>query len=117
MTQQQYNKLRQVIIEANPEKFILYHREVRQRGCTDCAVLEKPGHVDSEETITLADILLAIKENVQGFNEKYKAMSTIVPLVPDFRNSLQWNLTEDNLDDQSDELKQFLYDVLVEGGG
>ncbi len=106
MTLQQYEKLRQVIIEANPEEFetkCVYYNP-------DCQKCKK-----SDQFITLADILLAYNKtdtaNWHGLCVNFKGVISL-----DGTPKAEYNLIEDNLDLQSDELKEFLYKVLVENG-
>ena len=92
------DKLIQVIIESNPEL-------VRQSQVDDNAW-------ELVRTIRLADVLIAMKSkldswtysvNLDGAFQK-KDVTWIM---------CEWNLQDNNLDNQSDETKQFLIDILV----
>lgn len=133
MTQQQYEKLRQVIIEANPEeidsryvcqcwscegKYPGKDRENCRYGITGCDLCITGSNVE----LRLGDILLAldIKPAYQSSQLFIAPDGLLSKLDEDgYHETLQlppYNLKQDNLDDQSDELKQFLYKLLVEGG-
>lgn len=91
MTPEKYQQLKKVIQEANPDsvlKFMgvkIYGREIR-----------------------LADVMLAL----------YSEMPRIAERIPDwhlvcFKLLSKYNLRNDNLDNQTDECKQFLSELLT----
>ena len=100
MFKQDYQKLKQIIQEANPEKFgqgDLAALQSTQEGQSNYAI-GFDGKV-KDYTIRLADVLLAMSD-------------------PDFEENLHqllvlWNLKDNDIDHQSDECKKFLIELLV----
>jgi hypothetical protein len=103
---EQYSKLKQIIQKANPKKewvetFVSHGEEY-----------------DDDTPITIADVLSACTPDEQpvtvdgsGVFTSYKA--DIDGKTPVVDRQSEWNLLDDNLDNQSDETKQFLINLLV----
>ncbi len=86
-------KLKKVIQEANPEKYVI-----------------KPKHnfgVGTAIIFRLADVLLAMK------SKKNRVFNDQISLIVGGIKSSKWNLADNNLDNQSDELKRLLNKLLV----
>lgn len=66
--------------------------------------------VDEYRDIRLADVLLAVdkESDIRPIGKEFAAMFEWFGDI-----AMKWNLSDDNLDHQSDETKQFLYDLLV----
>lgn len=136
MTEEQYQKLRSVIIEANPSiKDLVFGCEVEFQtarcdfvcrnyagnpiisfGFMTKVVKEKDLKIIGRPT-RLADVLMALPEvSMEG------DYSCIMYHFPESKNEVAftfddgdiiWNCKEDNLDNQPEETKQFLYKLLV----
>lgn len=111
---EQYEKLRQVIIAANPEIMELDTGCVVQSDNRAYLVGSSDVHMLSQfkiigRPIRLADVLLAIEKH--GLNDQIEYHNILFDLL--VKNESLWNLRNDNLDHQSDETKQFLINLLV----
>lgn len=99
MTQQQISELKAEIIKANPRKF-----HVADCYCGDL----------HDNTIRLADVLLAMGSKMTLdyiIGDKY---FEFIDYDDDEPNTVfMWDLTDDNLDNQSEETKMFLYKLLI----
>ncbi len=105
-------KLKKVIIKANPEMRIYYNR------CMDCGYgFEyckcKPKKTEwyRDREIRLADVLLAIQGSGNGFIGITDG-GVFFHEDDGLLNGI-WNLKDNNLDNQSDELYKFLNKLLV----
>ena len=107
MIKKDYQKLKEVIYKANPEKMKQFSSRI----------ISGEEYDRNYELIRLEDILKAIEENiytpeelakVENDNKNYKEWRESCFLVLGV-----WNLKDDNLDNQSDETKQFLTDLLT----
>jgi len=97
---QKYQKLRNVIIKAVPS--------IKKQ-------MDTIGEVFTEREITLCDCLLACKKinpdfyagllNISGIELNISGLAQI---------AISWNKENNSLDSQSEECKQFLYDLLVD---
>lgn len=99
-------KLKAKIQEANPEKMICEHCN-KAKPNFDCGICFDA----CEEDITLADVLIAIK-NKHDREEDKDLLPTQVNGLLTFLN--KWNLKE-NFDNQSSELYEFLEKILLKG--
>ena len=116
-----YKKLKQIIIKANPEiiqEFEENESITEQIGCFTRQFSQLTGRTYTyERDIRLADVLLAV------YKDKYKGEGLVINhyLNKDVRRGNEklaklfwlWNLKDDNLDNQSEETKQFLIDLLI----
>ncbi len=97
-----YKKLKQIIQEANPNKVWKVFNG-------------KTLETKDRYPIRLADVLLSMREEHRKQNKKntiinrYKVAFMILKIIN------YWNLKDDNLDNQSQETKQFLIDILIKG--
>ena len=104
-----YEQLREVIQAANPDLVENYDRCMNcgfgfdYCGCGDKRISK------NEREIRLADVLLA--------SEPFLAVNRdgefFILNTGEFNSNVFWNLKDDNLDNQSDETKLFLIDLLV----
>lgn len=92
MQEQEYKRLREVIISSNPEIMD------GGSGCYECGTWMK-----YNRPIRLADVLL----KMSTYWEFDKYLDNRVKLLE------LWSFRDDNLDHQEDETKQFLIDLLV----
>ena len=109
-----YQKLKQKIIEANPElKVPMVNMTIDQLEeiAGDVGYFETKQYI-KERPIRLADVLLAISltwDNDEQIKEQYIKKGKMYELLD------LWNLKDDSLDNQSQETKQFLIDILTKG--
>lgn len=101
-------KLKNKIIEANPEIKTGSRCHCPKGMCRGCDYLEKNSEAQ-HRTIRLADVLLVIKDKL---HEKYKGYN-LDEIVFSFVYE-KWNLKDDNLDNQSKETKLFLTSLFVD---
>lgn len=111
-----YEKLKAVIQEANPERFVLRdphtadsEYKYKYARCGDCFCTVQTTHTHYDDTIRLADVLVVLEEKLI---KQYKSMS-YVRATPLLEVVIHWNLKDDNLDHQSEECKQFLTNLLL----
>ena len=92
-----YNKLKKLIQEAVPNR--IWEHECESNQCD--AFFTEP--------IRLADVLLVIQDRHKSrVNEVRMRLDIIQNLLME-----KWNLKDNSLDNQSDETKRFLIDLLV----
>ena len=115
-----YKKLKEIIVEANPEimkQEILYRcNRVWEAWQVKTMSEEDFEKVDLSEIITLADVLLAIDKTDITKCEQYKKENWTMPEFAGYiviKLVNLWNLKDNNLENQSDECKQFLTDLLT----
>lgn len=129
MPEDKYEELKRVIQEAVPEimelkfgceigdgefNFIIYRetkknfwvKETNARG--SIYQFPKPLKISIilGRPIRLADVLLTIKKRSSKIMQIYVSDQEVATVS-------RWNLSDDNLDNQSDETKMFLYQLLV----
>lgn len=97
-----YNKLKQTIQEANPDRIAL-NKKLDENNC-------------SPELIRLADVLLAISESGNGFygvSDGGAFFKVNEDLDTERIYEAGWNLKDDNLDNQTKETIELLIRLLV----
>lgn len=128
MNNEQYQQLKDIVIEANSE---IMEPELRKgfsclasyRGERFVCSYDVAIHDDEYDIleiigrpIRLADVLLAI-EQLPFFNllvtKTDNNLTAVERLLGGSIFNGYWNLRDDNLDNQSDECKEFLYKLLV----
>jgi len=107
------DKLREIIVEANP-KIRTYENRCMTCGYgfeyCKCKPKRIEWYIDRE--IRLADVLLAIGNKSVGVDATGEIV--IVKRYDDRRELVTtWNFADNNLDNQSDECKEFLIKLLV----
>ena len=140
-----YEKLKQIIIKANPsilelkfgcevevekekgfilQKYPISPPLLNEQSTYDIWLRDACGVVERYKSwfkilgrpIRLADILLAIQKQEKDNKNKWTNKSQISLLEESikllFTDKIKWDLTKD-LDNQSDETKQFLQDILL----
>lgn len=121
-------KLKQVIIKANPEITKLTfgceievagHKALVISSMFEPSLLVKLGgdaiKIDEKykilgRPIRLADVLLAMRKKVYDKSGHYRDPKWEQDIIK------IWNLKDDNIDNQSDETKKFLEDLLIKKG-
>lgn len=103
MTLENYKALKEVIQKANPDFEMA--REVPCHCHGDPRCINAP-----KRPIRLADVLLAYKDQAPNALRMAKGATINTDITEIVYN---WNLTDDNLDNQSEETKSFLYELLV----
>lgn len=114
MNQKNYNKLKEVICE---DRFCIRcgvsEKETRRCGGGGCNGWGKfyGNHKYGFDDIGLEDVLMAMKKPYTGYKCLEKNSNKIRIVCDDIR--IEWNLKEP-LDNQTDELKEFIYKLIVE---
>ena len=99
-------KLKKVIQEANPEICVKFGDR------TEIGTIYN-GIKPSCRPIRLADVLLAIKQSGDEYGYGVFENGNIYWNKENNRTKTTWNLKDNNLDNQSDECKEFLIKLLV----
>ena len=109
-----YEKLKQAIQQANPEIIVEYYNRCMNCGfgfshcqCGDKRISQKA------REIRLADVLLAIKMIRHWDWTDYSFEPDGGFFDRKYGGRFHWNLKDDNLDNESEETKQFLIDLLT----
>lgn len=127
MKLEQYNQLKKVIQEANPKIMENIYKNVCCRCNKELSFLEnsksycgKCGEYiiaksiyngkKIKRKITLSNILITLEDKLEG---DYINEGGEIEFIVDDGESWTWNLKDDNLDNQSDETKKYLYKLLV----
>lgn len=104
MTEEQYQQLKQKIQEANP-KFFERLVQVNMGAGREITV--------RDENVRLADVLLVMKEKYSvGRVGKKAYFSSTMEDISQGAYWKGWNLLKDDLSEQTDECKQFLFELL-----
>lgn len=113
---EKYQKLKEAIQAANPEKHTCSHCGIIKGTLPSCAykIHKNP------DTLRLADVLLAIESTKKwppyriGTHGLFFVAKEVSATPGYISTGITWNLKDDNLDHQSEETKQFLIDLLTQ---
>lgn len=123
MTNTNYEKLQIIIRKSDPEKFGLVDPhsapstyKYKYNRCGDCFCSIQETHSHYLKDISLADVLFAGIGKIHDIEVNENLVQTF-KLLENGEHTLKtfWNLySADNLDDQSEETKLFLIDLLCQ---
>ena len=108
MNKEKYQKLREKIIEAVPDIDQSYNAHTcgKAMGCTGC---EKE-RIERYREITLSDVLMALGKKLVFWHDGGGRLLFFDDIFK--KEDIVWNLKE-TLENQTDEVKEFLYNLLV----